>query len=100
MKLKDINDSVATTCNVRSNVVSSVQAETFKHLRAALEKGEKVIIPGFGLFSTREVPRKDGEPAKKNLRFKLRDENEQEGNEKKAKANRRAKKAAAAAPAP
>lgn len=98
MKLKDINDSIATTCNVRPNVVSAVQEETFKQLRAALEKGEKVMIPGFGIFVTREVPGKDGEPAKKSLRFKLRDENEQAADEK-AKANRKAKRAAAAAAA-
>ena len=94
MKLKDINDAVATACNVRPNVVSSVQAETFKQLRIVLEKGEKVMIPGFGVFVTREVPGKDGEPAKKSLRFKLRDEKEQAEKEQKAKEARKAKKAA------
>ena len=95
MKLKDINDAVATACNVRPNVVNSVQAETFKQLRVALEKGEKVMIPGFGVFVTREVPGKEGEPAKKSLRFKLRDEAEQAEKEKKSKEARKAKKAAA-----
>lgn len=100
MKLKEITDSVATTCNVRPNVVHSVLGETFKHLRVALEKGEKIAIPGFGVFVTREVPGKDGGPAKKTLRFKLRDESEEgEGKEGKNKEARKAKKAAAAAAA-
>lgn len=97
MKLKEVNEAIATACNVRPNVVNSVQAETFKQLRAALEKGEKVIIPGFGHFVTREVPGKDGEPAKKSLRFKLKSEAEQEEQDKKNKEARKAKKAAAAA---
>jgi nucleoid DNA-binding protein len=98
MKLKDINEAVATTCNVRPNVVSAVQAETFKQVRIALEKGEKVTIPGFGIFATREVPGKDGGPAKKTLRFKLRDDEGKDGKEDKKEA-RKAKKAAAAAAA-
>ena len=100
MKLKEITDAVATTCNVRPNVVHSVLEESFKHLRAALEKGEKVMIPGFGIFVTREVPGEDGGPAKKTLRFKLRNENEEgEGKEGKNKEARKAKKAAATAAA-
>lgn len=95
MKLKDINDAVATACNVRPNVVSSVQAETFKQIRMALEKGEKVVINGFGIFAIREVPGKDGEPAKKSLRFKLKSEAELEERDRKNKEARKAKKAAA-----
>jgi nucleoid DNA-binding protein len=102
MKLKDINDGIATTCNVRQNVVSSVQAETFKQIRSALEKGEKIMIPGFGMFAMREVPGEDGAPAKKSIRFKMRDEKGKEGKEGKGRKNkegRKAKKAAAAAAA-
>jgi nucleoid DNA-binding protein len=97
MKLKDINDAVATACNVRPNVVNAVQAETFKQIRVALEKGEKVMIAGFGVFVTRELPGEDGAPPKKSLRFKLRDEKEQAERESKAKEARKAKKAAGGA---
>jgi hypothetical protein len=56
------------------------------------------MIPGFGIFVTREVPSEDGGPARKTLRFKLRDEKEEgEGKEGKNKEARKAKKAAAAA---
>jgi nucleoid DNA-binding protein len=99
MKLKEINDGVASVCNVRPSVVSSVQAETFKQIRLALEKGEKVMIPGFGHFAPREVPGENGAPAKKTIRFKLKVEDEKEAKAKdpKAKEERKAKKAAAAA---
>jgi nucleoid DNA-binding protein len=95
MKLKDINDAVATACNVRPNVASAVQTETFKQIRMALEKGEKVIIQGFGIFSTREVPGENGEPAKKTLRFKMKSEKELEERDLKNKEARKAKRAAA-----
>jgi hypothetical protein len=57
---------------VRAQVVHAVQAETFRQLLAAIEKGEKVIIPEFGVFSRREVEEADGQPAKKVIRFKVR----------------------------
>ena len=60
MKLRDLNESIAQTCDVRSNVVSAVQLETFRQMRTALEKGEKVLIPEFGIFVSREVKDKDG----------------------------------------
>lgn len=70
MKLKELNEAIATACNVRPQVVTAVQAETFRQLRASLDKGEKVIIPEFGIFLTKEVAATDEEPAKKVVRFK------------------------------
>ena len=72
MKLKDLNDAIATACNVRANVVAAVQDETFKQIRAALDKGEKVQIPDFGLFMMKDVAGAEGEPGKKVLKFRVR----------------------------
>jgi nucleoid DNA-binding protein len=72
MKLKDLNDAIATACNVRANVVASVQTETFKQIKAALEKGEKVLIPEFGLFLQKDVAGAEGQPGKKVLKFRAR----------------------------
>jgi nucleoid DNA-binding protein len=74
MKLKELNEAIATACNVRPQVVTAVQAETFRQLRASLEKGEKVIIPEFGIFLTKDVEAKDDQPAKKVVRFKSKTE--------------------------
>lgn len=98
MKLKELNDVIATACNVRPQVVTAVQAETFRQLRASLDKGEKVIIPEFGIFVMKDVEAKDDKPAKKVIRFKVRDS----GKGRKAKegggeGKRRAKKEAAEA---
>ena len=82
MKLKELNEAIATACNVRPQLVTTVQAETFRQLRASLDKGEKVIIPEFGIFVTKEVAATDEEPAKKVIRFKVRTEG---GKRKKAK---------------
>ena len=73
MKLKELNDVIATACNVRPQVVTAVQAETFRQLRASLDKGEKVIIPDFGFFVMKDVEAKDDKPAKKVVRFKVKD---------------------------
>jgi nucleoid DNA-binding protein len=82
MKLKELNEAIATACNVRPQLVTTVQAETFRQLRASLEKGEKVIIPDFGIFLTKEVAATEEEPAKKIIRFKVRTEG---GKRKKAR---------------
>jgi hypothetical protein len=75
--------------------VSAVQTETFRQLRAALDKGEKVIIPEFGIFSLKDATAEDGTP-KKVMRF--RDKSGPESAEKKAA--RKEKKAAEKAEAP
>ena len=82
MKLKDLNDAIATACNVRANVVGAVQAETFKQIKAALDKGEKVVIPEFGLFMVKDVAGADGEPGKKVLKFRARSGEGKKGNGK------------------
>jgi len=70
MRLKEINDAVAATCNVRANVVVAVQNETFRQIRLALDKGEKVVLPEFGTFVVKEVPGEPGAAAKKVVRFR------------------------------
>lgn len=99
MRLKELNDAIATTCNVRANVVSQVQNETFRALRAALDKGEKVMIPDFGVFMTKDVPAEGDKPGKKVVRFKMRSGEAKDKKVKKDKAGRKAKKEGAGAPA-
>ncbi|MBV9990014.1 MAG: HU family DNA-binding protein [Alphaproteobacteria bacterium] len=70
MKLKELNEAIAQTCDVRATVVNAVQNETFRQLRAALDKGEKVIVPDFGIFMVKEVQGESG--AKKIVRFRER----------------------------
>ena len=71
MRLKEINDSVAATCNVRASVVTAVQNETFRQIRAALDRGEKVVLAGFGSFVVKEAPAAEpgGQP-KRIVRFR------------------------------
>jgi len=100
MKLKDLNESIAAACNVRANVVSQVQTETFRALRAAMDKGEKVAVPDFGLFLVRDVPGENGAPGKKVVRFKARsgEKKNKEGKEgKEGKKGKGGKKKAEAA---
>lgn len=92
MKLKELNDAIATACNVRPNVVSSIQTETFKQLRAAFDKGEKIVIPDFGQFVTRDVPAEGDKPAKKVIKFRLKSGDDKDKAKKEAKkAERKAK---------
>jgi hypothetical protein len=72
MKLKELNDAIATACNVRANVVTAIQNETFKQIREAVEKGERVIAPDFGIFLGKEIPGVDGAPATKSLRLRVK----------------------------
>jgi nucleoid DNA-binding protein len=96
MRLKELNDSIAAACNVRANVVSQVQTETFRALRAAMDKGEKVIVPEFGLFLVRDVPGEDGAPGKKVVRFKARSGEKKDKKDKKDKKVKKEKKGKAA----
>jgi len=72
MRLKDLNEAIAAACNVRPNVVTAVQTETFRQIRAALDKGEKVVAPEFGTFVAKEVPGEPGAQPKKIIRFRER----------------------------
>lgn len=86
MKLRELNEAIAQTCDVRANVVAAVQAETFRQLRQALDKGEKVVVPEFGMFFARETT-DEGGASKRVVRFRAKDED--------AKKEKKAKKAAA-----
>ena len=96
MRLKELNDAIAAACNVRANVVSQVQTETFRALRAAMDKGEKVIVPEFGMFLVKDVPGEDGAPGKKVVRFKTRSGDKKDKKSKKEKKEKREKKNKAA----
>jgi len=88
MKLREFNEAIAQTCDVRANIVAAVQTETFRQMRAALEKGEKVVIPEFGMFLARETTGEDG-AVKRVVRFREKTAD--------AKKEKKAKKAAASA---
>ena len=90
MKLKDLNESVAETCDMPPKAVLRAQVETFRQLRKAVEGGERVQISGFGNFFLRETPAEDGKPATRTIRFKARDEKVARS-AREGKAKRRAK---------
>ena len=73
MKISEFNDEIASACGTRAKAVNAVQKETFRLLRAALDNGEKVQIPEFGIFSMKDVAGEEGEPGKRVVRFKMRD---------------------------
>ena len=93
MKLKELNESIAATCELKPRNVAAVHAETFRGIAAALEKGERVQIPDFGTFTVKEVPGEDGAPAKKVVRFRQREA--EPGEEKGKDRKKRAKNAEA-----
>ena len=72
MKLKELSEAIAGKCNVRAQVVNAVQAETFRQVQAALEKGEKVTVPEFGVFTLKDVAGEEGAPGKKVVRFRAK----------------------------
>src|SRR5215468_278110 len=70
MKLKELNEAIASACNVRAQVVTAIQTETFRQLSAALDKGERVAIPDFGTFAVKDIAGAEGQPGRKVVRFK------------------------------
>ena len=88
MRLKELNDAIAAACNVRANVVSKVQDETFRAMRAAFDKGEKVQVPDFGIFMIKDVEGEGGAPGKKLVRFRLRGGEKGDKKGKKGKAGK------------
>ena len=107
MKLNELKEEIATACDMRAKAVLAVQKETFRKLREAIERGERVIIPDFGVFSTKERTAQEGEEPKKSIRFKLHSSDEKAASSESAgdaaapapderKAKRQAKKAAKA----
>jgi nucleoid DNA-binding protein len=95
MKLNEMNEEIATACDMRAKSVMTVQKETFRRLREVLEKGERVLIPGFGAFSTKEKPASEGAEASKTIRFRLlaREEQPVAASPEERKAKKQAKKA-------
>jgi len=73
MRLKEISEGVAKTCDMPPRSVLKAQMETFRQLRVAIEGGERVTIPGFGIFFLKEIAAKDGKPAEKIVRLRMLD---------------------------
>ncbi len=92
MKLGEMNEQIAAFCDVRAKSVVAIQKETFRRLRETIEQGERVAIPGFGVFLTKERPAKEGEESTKSIRFKMQARTEQSENA--SRADRKAKKQA------
>jgi nucleoid DNA-binding protein len=94
MKLQDLNQDIAAACETKPKVVAAVQKETFRRLREALAKGEKVQIAEFGAFSPKEIPAAGETPARTVVKFKLREEAQAAGRKERKQARREAAKAA------
>ena len=69
MKLNEMADRIAQTCDLRPKAVLAVQKETFRLLGEAMDKGERIVIPAFGSFATRELAQADG-TTKKAVKFR------------------------------
>jgi nucleoid DNA-binding protein len=85
LKLNQLNEKIATACDMRPKAVLAVQRETFRMIDEALNKGERVVVPGFGAFMVREIEQKGGTP-KKIVRFRRKEEGETEADETSADA--------------
>src|ERR1700733_9759493 len=93
VKLRELNESIAAACKLKPRDVAAVHTETFRGIAAALEKGERVQIADFGIFTVKEVPGVDGAPAKKVVRFRQREAQEGEEQKKGKERKKRAKDA-------
>jgi nucleoid DNA-binding protein len=76
MKLNEMADRIAKTCELRPKAVLAVQKETFRLLGEAMDKGERIVIPAFGSFATRELPQADG-TTKKAVKFRRKTDESQ-----------------------
>jgi nucleoid DNA-binding protein len=72
MNMNHLVKEIAEACETKPKTVAAVQKETFRRIRAALGKGERVSVAEFGIFATKEVPGEEGQPAKKIIRFRER----------------------------
>ena len=96
MRLKEISEGVAKTCDLQPRSVLKAQMETFRLLRLAVEGGERVTIPGFGIFFLKEVAAEEGKPAEKIVRLRMLDDaTDQAGKGKEKRAERAEKRKAA-----
>jgi nucleoid DNA-binding protein len=94
MKLKECNEAIAKACDLTPKAVASVHAETFRLITEALEKGERVFVPEFGVFTVKDIEATGDQPAKKLVRFRQRGEEEktEEGEATKDNADRKERK--------
>ncbi len=103
MRLKQLSESVAGACNQRAKDVLSAQKETFRQMRAALDRGERIQIAEFGVFSVKEKPGEQDSPVKKTVRFRAMAAADDEvaegvaidGNQRRSKDRKKGKEAAA-----
>jgi nucleoid DNA-binding protein len=107
MKLKECNEQIAKECGLTPKAVAAVHAETFRLITEALEKGERVFVPEFGVFTVKDIEATGDQPAKKMVRFRQRGEEEKpedgeakDGNDRKDRKKRKAEAAADAASEP
>jgi nucleoid DNA-binding protein len=93
MKLKECNEAIAKACDLTPKAVAAVHAETFRLITGALEKGERVFVPEFGVFTVKDIEATGDQPAKKLVRFRQRGEEEKtEDGEAKDTADRKERK--------
>ena len=104
MKLKECNEQIAKECGLTPKAVAAVHAQTFpaerererereREITEALEKGERVFVPEFGVFTVKDIEATGDQPAKKMVRFRQRGEEEKaEDGEAKDNADRKDRK--------
>src|ERR1700733_4544846 len=81
MKLKELNEQIAKACDLTPKAVAGVHAQTFRLIAEALDKGERVAVADFGVFSVKDVAGEEGQPGKKMVRFRQRGSDEAAGEE-------------------
>src|SRR5205085_11079214 len=60
MNKSDLVDAVAAATNEGKSKVATLLEAVLYHISAALQKGEKVTLPGFGTFETRKRQARSG----------------------------------------
>src|SRR5206468_7054381 len=60
MNKSDLVDAIAAATNEGKSKVAAVLDAVLDHISAALQKGEKVTLPGFGTFETRRRQARSG----------------------------------------
>jgi nucleoid DNA-binding protein len=88
MKLRELAETIATNTNVGKQIVNSVLTETFRQIRATLDKGERLVVPEFGVFLIKDIEGENGEPARKAVKFKA-ETAEKKGLKKEKKAKKK-----------
>ena len=60
MSKTELVDNVAKVADITKKVAAVAVSEVFDSMRAALLSGEKVTVVGFGTFSVKDVPTREG----------------------------------------